>query len=105
MAGRVDGLHSVKVAGCFLRLATPADVPHIVSLIRGLAEYEKLLDECHATEEKMHQALFSTERQPYEVTCWRTAVRLNCLRGTQEGCLDGTCVLLEIESTRLFGLH
>ena len=57
----------VRVAGCFLRLATPADVPHVVSLIRGLAEYEKLLDECFATEDKMHQALFATTRQPYEV--------------------------------------
>jgi GNAT superfamily N-acetyltransferase len=39
--------------------ATPADVPTIVQLIRELAEYEKLLHEVVATEDKVRQALFA----------------------------------------------
>lgn len=38
--------------------ATPADVPAILSLIRGLAEYEKLSHACVATEEALHATLF-----------------------------------------------
>ena len=42
--------------------ATPADVPTILSFIRELAEYEKLLDRCIATEAKLHQTLFGPRR-------------------------------------------
>jgi GNAT superfamily N-acetyltransferase len=38
--------------------ATPADVPLILSLIRELAEYEKLATEVVATEASLHGALF-----------------------------------------------
>lgn len=41
-----------------LRPATPADVPVIRGLIEGLAEYEKLRHECHATDALLHDALF-----------------------------------------------
>ena len=41
-----------------IRSATPADVPLILRFIRGLAEYERLLDECVATEELLHASLF-----------------------------------------------
>ncbi|MEU2654392.1 GNAT family N-acetyltransferase [Streptomyces sp. NPDC007325] len=41
-----------------IRIATPADVPVIHTLIRELAEYEKALDEVRATEEQLREALF-----------------------------------------------
>ena len=50
--------------------ATPADVPLILSLIRELAEYEKLAHECIATEDKLHTALFGQERVAYAVIAY-----------------------------------
>jgi GNAT superfamily N-acetyltransferase len=50
-----------------LRPATPADVPVILRCIRGLAEYERLLHECQATEELLHETLFG-DRRVAEVT-------------------------------------
>ena len=41
-----------------LRAATPADVDTILGLIRGLAEYENLLDRVVATPEKLADTLF-----------------------------------------------
>ena len=41
-----------------IRPATPADVPLILSLIRGLAEYEKLADQAVVTEALLHEHLF-----------------------------------------------
>jgi len=38
--------------------AQPADVPEILALIRGLAQYEKLEHECIATEQQLQQSLF-----------------------------------------------
>jgi GNAT superfamily N-acetyltransferase len=38
--------------------ATKTDVPIILELIRGLAEYERLLDSVIATEEQLRQTLF-----------------------------------------------
>ena len=46
-----------------LRPATPADVPVIRELIEGLAEYEKLRNECHATDALLHASLFGP--RPY----------------------------------------
>ena len=46
--------------------ATAADVPVILELIRGLAEYEKLLDRCVATEDGLRETLFG-ERPAAEV--------------------------------------
>lgn len=43
---------------CTLRSATAADVPLILSLIRDLATYEKLLPEVVATEDSLRQTLF-----------------------------------------------
>ncbi len=45
-----------------IRSATPADVPLVVSLIEDLAEYEKLRNECVATEEALHEHLFGERR-------------------------------------------
>ena len=44
---------------CSLRSATVADVPLILSLIRALADYEKLSADVVATEEKLTQTLFA----------------------------------------------
>ncbi len=41
-----------------LRAATARDVPAILRCIRGLAEYERLLHECMATEALLHATLF-----------------------------------------------
>jgi GNAT superfamily N-acetyltransferase len=41
--------------------AAVADVPVILDMIRGLAEYEKLLDECVATEEELRESLFGKQ--------------------------------------------
>jgi GNAT superfamily N-acetyltransferase len=46
-----------------IRLADEADVPLILSFIRGLAEYERLLDECVATESALREHLFGP--RPY----------------------------------------
>jgi hypothetical protein len=47
-----------------IRPAAAGDVPLILSLIRGLAEYEKLLPEVEATEETLRAALFPVSRSP-----------------------------------------
>jgi len=44
--------------GLRIRAATDGDVPLVVRFIRGLAEYERLLHACHATEEKIRASLF-----------------------------------------------
>jgi GNAT superfamily N-acetyltransferase len=41
-----------------IRQALPQDIPIILELIRELAEYEKLLEECIASEEQLEVALF-----------------------------------------------
>ena len=41
-----------------IRPATPADVPLVLRLIEGLAEYERLRDQCVATEAALHASLF-----------------------------------------------
>jgi len=46
-----------------IRPATAADVPLVRTLIEGLAEYERLRHECHATDELLHAALFG--ERPY----------------------------------------
>jgi GNAT superfamily N-acetyltransferase len=43
-----------------IRPARPDDCPLIVALIRELAEYEKLLDQCQATPEALRESLFGT---------------------------------------------
>ena len=41
-----------------IRVATPRDVPDLLRLIQGLAEYEKLAHMCVGTEGQLHAALF-----------------------------------------------
>lgn len=52
--------------GVALRPAAAADVPLILALVRELAEYERALDECHATEDALADSLFG-ERPAAEV--------------------------------------
>lgn len=52
--------------GVTIRPATRADIPVILELIRGLAEYEKLAHECVATEAALDATLFG-ERPGAEV--------------------------------------
>jgi GNAT superfamily N-acetyltransferase len=47
-----------EAAGFTLRPATPADVPTILHCIRALADYERLLHECVATEALLRESLF-----------------------------------------------
>lgn len=44
-----------------IRPVRPADVPAIVELVYGLAEYEKLRHECTVTPEQVHEALFCAQ--------------------------------------------
>lgn len=45
-----------------LRFAVPEDVPIILDLIQGLAEFEKLAEHCVATEELLQAHLFGDRR-------------------------------------------
>ena len=47
-------------ASVVLRAATDADVPAILLLIQGLADYERLRDECVATEDRLRVTLFGS---------------------------------------------
>ncbi|MCX6430921.1 MAG: GNAT family N-acetyltransferase [Actinobacteria bacterium] len=48
-----------------IRPALPQDVPAILSLIRGLAEYERALDQVHATEVDLLESLFCENPQVF----------------------------------------
>ena len=50
-----------------LRNAAPADLPDVLRLVRGLAEYERLLHEVVMTEADLHAALFGTQPRAYAV--------------------------------------
>jgi GNAT superfamily N-acetyltransferase len=52
-----------RSAGLTIRPGTVRDVPTILALIRGLAEYERLLRECHATPAQLRRHGFG--RRPY----------------------------------------
>ncbi|HVY18085.1 MAG TPA: GNAT family N-acetyltransferase [Rhodopila sp.] len=41
-----------------LRPATEADIPHVLRLVRGLAEYERMADKAIATDADFHTLLF-----------------------------------------------
>ena len=44
------------------RFATEKDVPLILKFIKGIAQYEKMLDEVETTEELLHEYLFEKQR-------------------------------------------
>jgi GNAT superfamily N-acetyltransferase len=49
------------------RDATPADVPHVARLVRGLAEYERELERFTATEADFHRVLFEPGPRAYAI--------------------------------------
>ena len=49
------------------RTATPADVPDVLRLVRGLAEYEQELDRFTATEAALHRVLFESGPRAYAI--------------------------------------
>src|SRR5690349_942026 len=53
-----DDIVSIDAHGISIRPATERDVPLILSFIRQLAEYERLLDAVKATEEALRSTLF-----------------------------------------------
>lgn len=53
------GFDAFLASRVFIRLAGREDVRHILGLIRELAEFEKLLDECVATEDGLTATLFA----------------------------------------------
>ena len=52
-----------------IRSATVRDVPLILDFIRGLAEYERMLDQVEATEEKLHASLFPADGRVPDAHC------------------------------------
>jgi GNAT superfamily N-acetyltransferase len=50
-----------------LRDAIPSDVPDVLRMVRGLAEYEHLLHEVIMTEADLYNALFSPQPRAYAV--------------------------------------
>ena len=50
--------------------ATSADVPVILRMIRGLAEYEKLLEACSATEDQLRDSLFGPHPAAEVLLAW-----------------------------------
>ncbi|MFL5574359.1 MAG: GNAT family N-acetyltransferase [Gemmatimonadaceae bacterium] len=50
--------------------ATERDVPHILELIKGLAEYERLPHEVVATEERLRESLFGPRPDAEVVVAW-----------------------------------
>ena len=52
-----------------IRSATVDDVPLILDFIRGLAEYERMLDQVEATEERLRGSLFPADGQSAHAHC------------------------------------
>lgn len=57
-----------------IRSASRSDVPLILEFIRGLAEYEKLCDECTATELQLERTLFGERPVAEVVIAYRGSV-------------------------------
>lgn len=63
----VASLHDLcqLLADAVIRDAVPGDTPHILRLIRDLAEYERAPDSVEATEQDIEEALFGTDPRVY----------------------------------------
>lgn len=55
---------------CVIRPATLGDIPTLLRLIKGLAEYEKLRHEVVATEEELRNSLFGNGSTTEAVIAW-----------------------------------
>lgn len=58
-----------------IRPATPADLPLVLEFIRALADYEKMLPEVEATEEKLRATLFCDQPVAHCVLAFSPAVQ------------------------------
>ena len=58
---------------CRIARATAQDVPAILALIRGLAEYERLSAEVTATEERLRESLFGAKPEAEALVAWAGA--------------------------------
>ena len=56
-----------------LRAATPADIPQLLELIYGLAEYERLTHLFECTAERLHQALFAAHASVHALLAWEVS--------------------------------
>ena len=54
---------------CTIRPAEPADIPDILTLIKGLAAYERMLDQVQATEADLLASLFPAAGEAPIVHC------------------------------------
>ncbi len=59
----MEKIIATKNSDVIIRFAEKKDVPLILSLIRGIADYEKLLHEVKATEQNLEKSLFG--ENPY----------------------------------------
>ena len=60
-------LPRAQPGGFTIRPASPADIPAILRLIRGLADYERLSHEVTATEADLHAALFAPQPRAHAI--------------------------------------
>jgi GNAT superfamily N-acetyltransferase len=81
----------------FIRPALAADVPVILGLIRGLADYEKLSHEVEATESRLLETLFPAAGTP----------SAECVLACEDGAARGFALFFSSYSTFLAkpGLH
>jgi GNAT superfamily N-acetyltransferase len=56
-----------------IAVARPADVPAVLEMIRGLAEFERLAHLCVATETQLSHALFGPDSTVEVVVAWKGA--------------------------------
>lgn len=57
-AQNTDIVDAADAARFAVRSVRPEDVPTVVTMVYELAEHEEALDQCHLTEEQLHEALF-----------------------------------------------
>ena len=58
----MQNFNATQISNVSVRFAVEEDTPLILSFIRQLAEYEKMLDEVVATEETLHDSLFKRNK-------------------------------------------
>jgi GNAT superfamily N-acetyltransferase len=66
-------MSSGPLRDCRIARATAQDVPAILTLIRGLAEYERLSAEVTATEERLRESLFGAKPEAEALMAWAGA--------------------------------
>ncbi len=80
--------------GVTLRWAAEGDIPHILALVRELADYEKAPQEAKATPEQVRRALFGDPK-----TQGRGAGVAECIMGEIDGKVEGMALFFMNYST------